>query len=143
MQRTIRGLAIAGLTALVACGKDGGPLPPPTEQSVVGEYELRNVNGVLPYLLGGNETQAVFIVSGSFDIRADKSFTDLLTTRINYASGAPSSFQTDSRSGTYNFLGRNLELIYVLPDTTVYDTVAITWNSLHQGNGDLVRTYRK
>jgi hypothetical protein len=143
MQRIIRGLAIVALGATVACGKDGGPLPPPTEESVVGMYDLKNVNGSLPYLLGGDETQAVFIVSGSFDLRADKSFTDILTTRINYASGAPSNFLTDSRSGTYVFFDRNLELKYVLPDTTVYDTVAVTWNAIHVSSTELAKTYRK
>ena len=148
MQTRMRSVVVAALTATAACGSDGALTPPPTEENIVGLYDLRSVNGSLPYPVGGDATKVVYIVSGSMDVRADKTFTDVLTTRINYTAGGDPEFQTSSTSGTYVFLGRNLELVYVisrpqLPDTTVYDTVVVTGTQVFQDEGSLQLRYRK
>lgn len=144
MQRTMRGVVVAAIIAAAACGSDSGPVPPPTEESVVGRYTLRSVNGFpLPYFLAGNSQQEAFIVSGTMVVLADKTFIDSLTTRIEYASGAPATQDSASSSGTYTLFASNLALVYTSLDPIGYDTVAVIGPRVYQDEGSLFLIYRK
>jgi hypothetical protein len=142
-------LAIASAALIAgACGTDDGtPVAPPTEQNIVGTWSLSNVNGSLPYRVGGDGTRVLDIVSGSFEVRSDKTFSDVVTTRFSYVDGMTDPVvQTSSESGTWALIGRFLELRYpagVVADTAVVDTAGLTGSLLHRSDGGLVFTYRR
>lgn len=143
VKRAFRVAAFAAVAVCGACGSKTPPLAPPTEESVVGLYSLRTVNGALPYLVGGNDTSAVYIVAGHLDFRADKTFTDVLTHRINYSTGDPSTEETTTLTGTYTLFDSNLALVYTSIDPIGYDTVAVIGPRVHQSRSSLLHTYRK
>jgi hypothetical protein len=134
----------AALTLLAAgaCNPSDAPAPLPTEESIVGHYQLTLVNGGhLPFPIAGDTTRLLAITDGQLLINADHTFLDILSTRLTYFSGTPvPSTHADTARGTFVLVG---SLIIRTHPAAGLDTVAMTGNLAHANNGGLLMTYEK
>ena len=107
----IVGLSVS-LMGLSACKKDDDPEPAP---AVVGSWTLERVrfSGYpAPYTsLNADLTSAQYGLSGSFTVKADKTFTDTFS-----ANG-----QIVDSDGTWEFTNNQLQLKYDTGDDETYD----------------------
>ena len=134
-------LAAVTLLAASACSPSDAPAPLPTEESIVGQYQLTLVNGGhLPFPVAGDTTRILAITDGQLLINADHTFLDILSQRLTYFSGTPvPSTHTDTVTGTFVLVGS----LIIRTQTAGIDTVAVTGNLMHANNGGLLMTYQK
>jgi hypothetical protein len=140
--RAVPFLAAVTLLAASACNPSEAPAPLPTEESIVGQYQLTLVNGGhLPFPEAGDTTRILAITEGQLVINADHTFLDILSHRLTYFSGTPvpETF-TDTATGTFALVGS--VIVRNFPGIGV-DTVAVTGNLMHANNGGLAMTYQK
>jgi redox-sensitive bicupin YhaK (pirin superfamily) len=135
-------IAAVTLFAVGACSPSDASAPLPTEESVVGHYQLTLVNGGhLPFPIAGDTSRILAIIDGQMLINSDHTFDDILTTRLTYFSGTPiPSTRADTTSGTFVLVGS--VIVRTHPGVGI-DTVAVTGNLLHANNGGLLMTYGK
>jgi len=140
--RGVQILVAMTLLAASACSPSDAPAPLPTEESIVGHYQLTLVNGGhLPFPVAGDTTRILAITDGQLVINADHTFLDVLSTRLTYFSGTPvPSTHSDTAIGTLVLVG---SLIIRTHPGIGIDTVAVTGNLMHANNGGLLMTYEK
>ena len=99
-------LLLAVLLPLSACGDDG---PTETSESAVGTYALVQVNGSnLPALFAQDANGKVEVLSGTFTVRSDKSYTETLNGRSTPISGVVQTFSV-TENGTYSVSGSTVQ----------------------------------
>lgn len=139
--RGVQIVAAVTLLAVGACSPSDAPAPLPTEESIVGDYQLTLVNGGhLPFPVAGDTAKILSITDGKLVINNDHTFLDILSTRLTYFSGTPlPSTHSDTASGTFVLVGS----LIIRTQTAGIDTVAVTGNLMHANNGGLLMTYQK
>ena len=144
--RVVPFVAAVTLLAASACSPSDAPAPLPTEESIVGQYQLNLVNGGhLPFPVAGDTARILAIIDGKLVINSDHTFLDVLSQRLTYFSGTPvPSTYADTTSGTFVLVGSLIVRSRPIGvDSVGVDTVAVTGNLMHANNGGLLMTYQK
>jgi hypothetical protein len=144
--RSIPLVVAVTLLAASACNPSDAPAPLPTEESILGQYQLNLVNGGhLPFPVAGDTTRILAITDGELLINDDHTFLDILATRLTYFSGTPvPSTHSDTVAGTFVLVGSLIiRTRPISADSVGIDTVAVTGNLMHANNGGLLMTYQK
>ena len=93
---------------VVACG--GGSDPASPDDSVVGTYTLRTVNGAtLPAVVGTEQGVTVSVTAGGLTLRADRTFSATTTAR-GVGAGTDATV-TATGAGTYTVSGNAVTLV--------------------------------
>jgi redox-sensitive bicupin YhaK (pirin superfamily) len=109
MRSLFRTLVLTALIAAVACGgDDDDPIAPVTNESVVGVWTLRGVNGdPLPFPLAQTVDIKLEVRSGTVTLGADRSFLDVQELRI-YRTGQATVTRSDTLRGTWSLTGNEM-----------------------------------
>jgi hypothetical protein len=142
MRRTFLTAMASALILATACGADEDPVPPPTEASVIGLYNLTIVNGgPLPFPYAANSTTRFDIIGGSLNLRADHTFTDLLTTRqVSLPGETTTQEETDELTGTWSLTETLLTLTYT---GFGVQTAVVTGRLVTRSDQGFLMTYSK
>jgi hypothetical protein len=101
-------LATMCIVALSACSSSYGDGPGPT---VVGTYSLVTVNGAaVPATTQNDATIKTEILSGTFVVNADETFSESRQGRITLGGGTPSLI-TATQTGTWTSSGTQLSFV--------------------------------
>lgn len=108
MPSLLRPLLLLVAVLAVACGGDDDPIAPVTEQTVVGAWNLRGVNGgPIPFALAQTVDVLLQVRSGTITLTADKRYRDVQDFRIS-RSGQSDTLFSDTISGRWTLVGNEM-----------------------------------
>lgn len=121
-------VVMVGLLAIgiVGCkGSDSNAPPPDPHVTAAGVYYLVAYNNALPpQTIFTNAAGRVEVSGGNMVLRADKSYTENLTLRIVFNSGAPPETSQAVENGTFAIVGT--QITFTLPVSGTTPSVSYT-----------------